>query len=77
MAILTRDQILQAQDIQREVVSVPEWGGEVLVVYRDGAPDYEIRLRSLTRGMNTPPSAESETTPTSPPRAEVTGNMRM
>ena len=28
---LTRDEILNADDIQREVVPVPEWGGEVIV----------------------------------------------
>lgn len=31
MAILTRKQILEANDITTEVVEVPEWGGEVLV----------------------------------------------
>jgi hypothetical protein len=31
MAILTREQILQASDLQRETVAVPEWGGEVVV----------------------------------------------
>lgn len=31
MAILTKDQILAAQDLKRETVSVPEWGGEVIV----------------------------------------------
>lgn len=31
MAILTRDAILQAQDLSSEQVPVPEWGGEVLV----------------------------------------------
>lgn len=31
MAILTRDAILNAPDIQTETVSVPEWGGEVIV----------------------------------------------
>ena len=29
--ILTRDEILKAQDIDYEVVEVPEWGGEVRV----------------------------------------------
>lgn len=29
--ILSRDQILSAQDIPTETVSVPEWGGEVIV----------------------------------------------
>ena len=28
---LTRDQILQVEDITKELVSVPEWGGEVYV----------------------------------------------
>lgn len=31
MPVLTRDQILAATDLKRELVSVPEWGGEVLV----------------------------------------------
>lgn len=31
MGLLTRDQILRAQDIRRETVDVPEWGGQVLV----------------------------------------------
>lgn len=34
--MLTRDQILNAQDIQTEEVSVPEWGGTVLVRALDG-----------------------------------------
>ena len=29
--LLTRDQILQADDIRKEVVHVPEWGGDVMV----------------------------------------------
>lgn len=35
--ILTRDQILQAADIHTEEISVPEWGGEVLVRGLTGA----------------------------------------
>lgn len=31
MATLTRDQILNAQDMHTEKVSVPEWGGDVFV----------------------------------------------
>ncbi|MEU5361135.1 hypothetical protein ACFY9R_26620 [Streptomyces albidoflavus] len=31
MTFLTADQILSADDLQREPVSVPEWGGTVLV----------------------------------------------
>lgn len=31
MALLTRDQILQASDIKTEAVDVPEWGGTVMV----------------------------------------------
>lgn len=31
MAILTRKAILEIQDIERQTVNVPEWGGEVLV----------------------------------------------
>lgn len=31
MATLTRDAILAADDLKKEIVSVPEWGGEVIV----------------------------------------------
>lgn len=31
MAILTRDMILASDDLPREHVAVPEWGGDVLV----------------------------------------------
>lgn len=31
MTILTREQILEKDDLKRELVAVPEWGGEVLV----------------------------------------------
>lgn len=31
MAVLTRDQIMQADDLRTEIVAVPEWGGEVIV----------------------------------------------
>lgn len=37
MAILTRDEILNAPDIKTEKVEVPEWGGEVLVRALSGA----------------------------------------
>lgn len=31
MAVLTRDQVMAAEDLQTELVPVPEWGGEVIV----------------------------------------------
>ncbi len=31
MAVLTKDDILTADDLRTEVVSVPEWGGDVIV----------------------------------------------
>ena len=37
MALLTREQILSATDIAREVVKVPEWGGEVAIAAMSGA----------------------------------------
>lgn len=35
--ILTKDEILQADDIRKEKVSVPEWGGDVWVKTMSGA----------------------------------------
>ncbi len=37
MALLTRDAILQAQDLPRVLVPVPEWGGELYVRALTGA----------------------------------------
>lgn len=37
MALLTRDGILAADDLKREEVSVPEWGGSVLIATMTGA----------------------------------------
>ena len=36
MALLNRNQILEAQDIKTEIVEVPEWGGEVTVKLLSG-----------------------------------------
>lgn len=37
MAFLTRDQILNANDLDRELVHVPEWGGKLYVRAMTGA----------------------------------------
>lgn len=31
MTLLTRDQILTAQDLRRKTILVPEWGGDVII----------------------------------------------
>lgn len=36
MGVLGRDQILGADDIAKEIVKVPEWGGEVIVGTMNG-----------------------------------------
>ena len=37
MAILSRDAILSSDDLKKEVVSVPEWGGEVVIATMTGS----------------------------------------
>jgi len=37
MSVLKRDDILQADDIKRELVPVPEWGGDIYVKGMTGA----------------------------------------
>jgi|CXWL01.1.fsa_nt_gi hypothetical protein len=37
MAVLSKDQILAVDDITRELVPVPEWGGDVFVGIMSGA----------------------------------------
>ena len=36
MAILSRDAILKSDDLKKETVSVPEWGGDVIVAAMTG-----------------------------------------
>jgi len=57
MAVLKRDEILQAADIQKEVVSVPEWGGDVYVkgmtgAERDKFESSMVTIRGKDREMN-------------------------
>ena len=53
MAILTREQILGVNDIKTETISVPEWGGEVLVKALSGAERDQFEIDSLTgKGKN-------------------------
>jgi hypothetical protein len=53
MAILTRQAILACNDLKTETVSVPEWGGEVIVRSMTGAQrdEYEAAVMQQ-RGKN-------------------------
>lgn len=60
MALLTREQILSADDLKTEEVAVPEWGGSVLVrtltaherdVFEDGLVQTKGKGRNQTREM--------------------------
>lgn len=44
--MLTRDQIMSCDDLQRELVDVPEWGGDVYVRTMTGSERdaYEMRM---------------------------------
>ena len=54
MALLSRDQILQAQDLPTETVPVPEWGGEVIVRGLTAAERDQFEQSIVeTRGKNT------------------------
>lgn len=55
VTILTREQILEAQDLQKELVEVPEWGGAVYVraltgTERDAFEQSMIEMRTVRRG---------------------------
>lgn len=57
MAILTKEQILAAQDLaERKEVAVPEWGGEVLVRMLSGKERDrldELAIAAKGKGKNT------------------------
>lgn len=55
--LLTKNQILDADDIKKELVNVPEWGGEVLVrmltgAQRDAFEDSMIKNRGKSKEVN-------------------------
>lgn len=53
MAILTREQILSADDITKEVVEVPAWGGEVIVKSLTGKERDQFEASMVTgKGKN-------------------------
>ncbi len=54
MALLTKEQILKLDDLKSEIVSVPEWGGEVIVCTMSGfARDrFEAGITGKNGGMN-------------------------
>ena len=54
MTLLTKDQILKQDDLKSEIVSVPEWGGDVRVCTMSGfARDrFEAGITGKNGGMN-------------------------
>lgn len=54
MTLLTKNDILQAQDIKTETVDVPEWGGQVIVRALDGAERDMLEASMIEgKGKNT------------------------
>jgi hypothetical protein len=54
MAYVSREQILNADDLKTETVAVPEWGGDVLVrgLTAKERDDYEASLMSQQSGKS-------------------------
>ena len=60
MTILTRDQILGAEDLKRELVEVPEWGGSVFVrammgTERDSYEESVLQISQNGKGVTAKP----------------------
>lgn len=55
MAILSKEQIFEANDSKTEIVAVPEWGGDVIISTMSGfARDrFESSVLGKNGGMNT------------------------
>jgi hypothetical protein len=50
MAFLNREQILQADDLPKKIVSVPEWGGDVIVSTMSGKQRDELEASIVGSG---------------------------
>lgn len=64
MALLTRDQILGANDRKTETVPVPEWGGEVVVSVmsgeqRDAYESMLVDMKSMGKDKKSQPKMEN------------------
>lgn len=57
--LLTRDEILAAEDIQSEVVEVPEWGGSVIVKGLSGT-ERDAFERTIIRNIDGKGPAKSD-----------------
>ena len=57
MALLTKEQILGADDLGSEIVAVPEWGGDVRVVGLTGAGRDRIEAQLVDDKGNRRPGA--------------------
>jgi hypothetical protein len=49
MKILTRDEILAALDVEKELVSVPEWGGDIYIKGMTGAERDKFEASIISR----------------------------
>lgn len=52
--MLSRDSILKADDLPKEMVEVPEWGGQVWVKTLSGTARDSFEQSMVTRKKNTP-----------------------
>lgn len=48
MTLLTKDQILNCEDLKTEIVNVPEWGGEVILKTMTGTERDEWEASNVT-----------------------------
>lgn len=51
---LSKDDILKVEDMKRELVSVPEWGGDVLVRTMTGCERDQFERELFPDGVNAP-----------------------
>lgn len=52
MAILTKEQILKAEDVKRVKMSVPEWGGEIYISMMTGTARDEFETGVMEHQKN-------------------------
>jgi hypothetical protein len=55
--MLTRDQILAAKQLPRETVSIPEWGGDVIVSVMSGTDRDAFEIAQYLESKNGPGEA--------------------
>jgi hypothetical protein len=60
MAMLTKDDVLKSDDLKREIVKVPEWGGDILIKTISGTDKDKYEMSIIDAKGNMKPNIRAK-----------------